>query len=207
MKKYIILILVFLVFLGQSNAAYQPDINKIDNLATDGLSGVSNSLAYRVEEIEKHFHNREKWFGVAASPSGETHVADRMGPGIAPFALVSGNDDFGSWVQILGSSDTPVVAGMVSFDAHRFLVTTTDSTAVFKVQVIAGESADLAALVSAETFTEAPYVSATNNADSGIGDIMSSRVLTGVKVWARCICIGQNAKTINAYFGLHEYEG
>ena len=31
----------------------------IDTVAVDGLSGVSNSLAYKVHEIEKHFHNSE----------------------------------------------------------------------------------------------------------------------------------------------------
>ena len=49
-----------------------------------------------VLEHDEHFHTNEKWMGVAAVPSGETHVADRMGPSIAAFALVSGNDDFGA---------------------------------------------------------------------------------------------------------------
>lgn len=180
---------------------------KLDDETTEGLSGTSNSLAYRVEEIEKHLHNQEKWLGAAAAASGETHVADEMGPGIAPFAFLSGNDAFGSWVQILGSSDTPIKAAQVKFDAHRFLVTSTDSTEVFHMQVAAGESADLAAAITAKNYTSFPYIAPTNNNDSGISDIMTSRVPAGVKVWARVICIGQNAKTINAYFGIHEYEG
>ncbi len=90
-------------------------------------------------ETETHFHNHEKWFGAAAVASGETHVADRLGPGISPFALVSGNDAWGNWVQILGSSDTPVRAGMALYDAHRFMVTTTDSTAPFNIQFVEGE--------------------------------------------------------------------
>ncbi len=142
-------------------------LDKIDSFATDGLAGVHNSLAYRVHEIEKHLHNDEKWFGVAASASGETHIADRMGPGIAAFALLSGNDAFGSWVQILGSSDTPVLAGRVKFDIHRILVTTTDSTTVFLVQFVVGESAGIAAKLSAEDYTEAPYIASTNRSDSG----------------------------------------
>lgn len=49
---------------------------KIDNRAVDGLLGVNNSLAYKVHEIEKHFHNQEKWCGVAAIADAELHVAD-----------------------------------------------------------------------------------------------------------------------------------
>ena len=184
-----------------------PEVSKIDSEAVDGLLGVGDSLAYKTEEIESHLHNREKWFGLAAVPSGETHRADRMGPSIAPFAIVSGNNAFGSWVQILGSSDTPVKSGYLYFDAHRFMVTTTNSTEPFLIQTVAGESATIAASLAAENFSEYPYIAATNANDAGIAQIMTSRIPTGTKVWCRCICIGQNAKTINGYFGIHEYVG
>lgn len=188
-------------------AKYSVNTQKIDDQATLGLLGTNNSLAYRAHEIERHLHGREKWFGVAVTPSGETHVADRMATSNAAFAVVSGNDVFGSWVQIMGSSDTPVTAGSVKFDAHRYLVTTTDSTATFIIQIVSGESAGIAAKLSAEEFTEVPYIAPTNSNDAGINDVMSARVLTGEKVWARCRCIGQTTKTINFYFGIHEYEG
>lgn len=162
----------------------------------------TEQLAYA---IEKHIHAHEKWFGAAAVASGETHVADRLGPGIAPFALLTGNDAYGNWVQVMGSSDSPIEVGMVLMDAHRILVTTTDSTEAFAVQFVIGESADIAALIAVEDMTEFAYISATNNADSGISEIKSKRIASGTKVWARAICIGQNAKTINIYVGVHEY--
>lgn len=181
---------------------------KIDNLAVDGLAGVSNSLSYRVEEIEKHFHNREKWFGAAAVASGETHVADRMAGGISPFQLVAGNDDFNAtWTQVLGSSDTPVASGSLFFDSHRFMVTDTNSTNAYIIQIVGGESADIAAKILSEEFSEFPYISGTNNNDSGISDAMSSRVEVGLKVWARCCCIGASGTTIDLYYGIHEYVG
>lgn len=184
-----------------------PGDGKIDGQATDGLLGVSNSLAYRVEEIEKHSHNREKWCGLATAVSGETHVADRMAGGINPFQLTAGNDDFGPWVQILGSSDSPVTSGGVKFDGHRFMVIDTNSTNPYIVQIATGESAGLAAKIAAEEFTEAPFISATNNNDSGISDIMSIRVDVGEKVWARCACIGSSGSTFSFYYGFHEYIG
>jgi hypothetical protein len=179
----------------------------IDRIATRGLTGVNNSLAYRVHEIERHLHGNEKWFGLAAVPDAEVHRADRMAGNIQPFALLSGNSDFGNWVQILGSDDTPVEAAGVEYDLHRVLITGTDSTVQFIVQIVSGESAGIAAKIAAEDFTEFPYISATNNNDSGISDIMAKRVVAGEKIWARTCCIGQDAKTINCYFGLHEYEG
>ena len=167
--------------------------------------GLLRQIEQEVYQIEKHLHAHEKWMGAAAIPNAEIHVADRMGPGIAPFALLTGNDAYGNWLQVMGSSDSPIEAGMVRMDAHRVLITTTNSTEAFAVQFVIGESAGIAALIAAEDMTEFAYISATNNADSGISEIRSKGIASGTKVWARAICIGQNAKTINLYVGLHEY--
>jgi hypothetical protein len=182
-------------------------ISKIDDKPVNGLLGAQNSLSYKVEEIEKHLHNREKWFGAAAAPVDETHIADRLGGSTSAFTVTAGNNDFGAWIQVLGSSDTPVQSGMTQLDAHRFMVTSTNSTSPYIIQIAAGESAQLAALVAAEAFTEVPYVAATNNNDSGISDVMSSRIPVGSKIWVRCACVGQNGTTITAYYGIHEYQG
>lgn len=182
-------------------------IKKIDDEATEGLSGTPNSLAYRVEEIEKHFHNREKWLGIAAVADAELHVADRMVGTTAPFVLTAGNNDFGAWVQMLGSTDTPVSSGMTKFDIHRFIVTDTNSVLPFIIQVVGGESADIAAKLAAEEFTEAPYKASSNSIDTGIEDMMSNRLPVGTKGWARCACIGGNGTTLSVYAGIHEYVG
>ena len=85
--------------------------HKIDDLATAGLLGVVNSLAYRVHEIERHLHSGARWFETAAVPDGEVHVADSIGSGAGAFQIDAGNDTWGAWVQVLGSEDTPTVAG------------------------------------------------------------------------------------------------
>lgn len=171
----------------------------------DDVGDKVDVVEQEVYEVEKHLHNFEKWFGVAAAPSGETHVADRLGGTILPFALVSGASDFGSWVQVLGSSDTPVRSGMTKFDLHRCIITDTDSTALFNIQIITGESAGFAAKLLAEDFDEFPYISASNNNDSGISDVIDSRCVVGEKVWMRTACVGQSGKTISLYPGIHEY--
>ena len=94
------------------------DLKKIDEQATDGLLGTSNSLAYRVHEIERHLHSGGRWFEAAAVPDGEDHVADRIGSGAGAFEIDAGNDTWGDWTQILGADDTPTVAGKTHFDPH-----------------------------------------------------------------------------------------
>ncbi len=180
---------------------------KIDGAATDGLAGTANSLAYRVHEIEKHHHSHEFWFGLANSPSGETHRGDLIDASVAPFVLTAGNNAYGNWVQIIGSGDTPIQADYAKFDLHRFLVTTTNDTNIYNIQIANGESAGLAAKITAKDFTSVSYIAATNNNDSGINEMMMPRYSAGDKMWARCICVGQDAKTISVYFGIHEYAG
>lgn len=129
-----------------------------------------------------------------------------MDGAIQPFQLVAGNNTFGNWVQVLGSSDTPIQAGKTRFDLHRVLVTGTNSTRTFIIQIISGESADFAAKLTAEDFDEFPYISSSNNNDSGISDIIDKRGHAGDKVWMRCADVGGNGTNINLYIGLHEYD-
>lgn len=183
------------------------ETQKIDSAATSGLSGVYNSLAYRVHEIEKHFHGYEKWFGSAAIPAGETHNADLINGASSVFTLTSGNSDWGAWLQLLGSSDTPAVTSKKYFDPHRIEVRTTSSTAPYFIQLVSGESAGLAANIAAGLYTIFPYTAASMANDSGPAEMMFPRIAAGTKLWARTLCIGENAKTITFYIGIHEYEG
>ncbi len=59
-------------------------VAKIDDAETLGLSGAHDSLAYRVNEVEHHFHVKERWFGLANTPSGEDHRGDPIGTTVTP---------------------------------------------------------------------------------------------------------------------------
>jgi len=182
------------------------DIAKIDELATDGLLGVHNSLAYRVHEIEKHLHSAGSWFGKAVTPSGETHVADRVGTGVDAFQLDAGNDDWGSWVQVLGSTDTPARAGNVKFDPHEIVIASAERIGIYFIQMTRGDSG--AAGLAAGTYTELVYASDRTGARaSGITEVQTGRATAGDKLWARCLCIGKNTATIDLFVGIHEYVG
>jgi hypothetical protein len=178
--------------------------DKIDGASTDGLSGSSNSLAYRVHEIEKHFHSPEFWFGAAAVPSGETHVADEVAGGISPFQATSGNDDWGSWVQIFGTADGGSMAaeGYVKVDMHEILISGASSnTGVYALQFGRGESG------SQEIVTTVMFKPISNQVDSGPVAVMMARQDIPAKGWCRILCIGENAKTVDFYIGIHGYVG
>ncbi len=159
-----------------------------------------------VLEIENHIHNFEKWFGLAGTPAAETHRADRMDGVIAAFTLTAGDNDFGDWLQVLGSSDTPIKVGKTKFNLHRIMVVTTNSTRPFIVHVVTGESAGIAAKLIAEDFNEFPYIAATNSIETGITELIDKRIDVGEKVWMRCADVGGNGTTLELYIGIHEYD-
>lgn len=184
------------------------ETNKIDNVAVDGLSGFKDSLAYKVNEIEKHLHNNNKIYGLAGTPSGETHRADRITLKPEPFQADAGNDDWGSWLQIFGSSDTPLVAGQEFFDFNKVLVVSHErNTTVYVVQIACGESAGLATKLIAEDFTEQDLVTGGGSTETGPIVIQNSRFAAGDKVWVRIWAKGANTGTLDFYPGIHEYVG
>lgn len=180
------------------------EIEKIDSSASGGLTGTSDSLAYRVHEIERHLHSGGRWFEKATTPSGEAHVADRIGDGAGSFQIDADNDDWGEWVQIFGSSDTPTVSGKTHFDPHEILIESTERIATYFIQFTRGDSGD--AGLAAGTYTELVIGSDTNRF-KGITRVQTGRAPAGSKIWARCKCPGENTATLNFYIGIHEYEG
>ena len=144
----------------------------------------------------------------AAVPNGEVHVADRIGATATSktaFTITSGNDTWGSWTQILGSGDTPVVAGGVKYDLHRILVLVANTVAPYFIQVAFGATGDGA--VTANTFSSLVINPASNTDKTEALPFMSRRQAAGTKAWMRCWCVGNNAKTLTVMFGLHEYKG
>jgi len=155
-------------------------------------------------EIETHIHSYERWFEKASSPNGEIHVADEVGSGAGPFQIDAGNDTWGSWVQILGSNDTPVQTGKVAFDLHRIEVENTERNETYFIQFGIGDSG-AAALIN-DTYSDIVFTPLSNQLDGGPNELQMPKVAAGNKVWARCKCAGQVTATIDFYVGLHEYD-
>lgn len=176
------------------------------NAAVSGLGGIEDSLGYRIGEVDRHNHNYERWFGLSGSPSGETHRAQRIGTTSTAFQMDAGNNTWGNWLQILGSSDTPAVAGMVKYDLHRLAVTAVERTnAIHFVQL--GYGASGAAALTANTYTEFIFEPTVVQGRVAPVDIISRRQDAGTKAWVRCWVVGQDTGTVDFFIGLHEYDG
>ena len=175
-------------------------------LVTSGHSTIysNGEFVYKVIETATHFHSYERWFGAAASPNGETHVADRINKDITAFQADAGNDDWGNWLQILGSEDTPAVAGKAEFDLHRIYIKAVERTSLHLIQIGLGTSG--AAALSANTYTEFVYTPASVTAEETPLDIQIDDVDAGTKVWIRICVPDSDTGTMDFYIGIHEYD-
>ncbi len=166
------------------------------------LNGETAELR-EIQEVERHLHNRERWAGAAAVPSGEAHVADF--DVMTPFQPDAGDDTFGAWGQALGSSDTPIVTGMTRFDPHKLFITAAErNTAIHRIQVAWGASG--AAAFSAGDYTEVMFKPPGAAFISTPIGLKAKRQLSGTKVWVRIWAAGQNTGTLDMFLGIHEYE-
>jgi hypothetical protein len=191
------------------------DSGKIDSRATNGLAGASNSLAYRVHEIEKHFHNREFWFGLHSSVSAGVNEGEEGS--VTPFTSVIGTGEtWGAWIPLLGTSDTPAQVGYVKFDIHRLLINnllnggSDPNKQIHLIQL--GWGATGAAALSAGDITN--VVSAPErDGKAGPVDIMIPRIATTTKVFLRHRVVDNGAFTdvdecsMEFFIGIHEYAG
>lgn len=193
----------------QPYSAANDSLKAIDRITSVGLLGASDSLGYRVTEIERHMHSWERWMGLSNAPSGETHRASTMNTytalaPVAPFPLAAGDDSWGSWVQILGSSDTPVIGTHKSYDIHKVAFNANSKAGAYVIQIGFGTSA--AQALSDGTFSgvvaEFDAINFQNDTT-----FQMERVAAGTKAWARCLCPGNTTGTLKFYFGIHEYEG
>lgn len=164
--------------------------------------GLDNKILNEAETINFHFHNRERWLGVAAVPVGETHVADT--DSMTGFQIDAGNDAWGSWVQIVGSEDTPVITGMTKVDMHRIMVTDVEIKKVItRIQFAGGEDPDAEVATVNGNYTEI-IVTPDNDGKQDAYDIKIPRFPTGIKGWARCWIKGTDTGTIDFFIGIHE---
>jgi hypothetical protein len=183
--------------------------NKIDSEATLGLTGTSNSLSYRVHEIERHIHSSGRWFGTAETPTA-THFADRIGAtGLSAgepdaFVIDAGNDTWGNWVQLFGSDDTPANAGKTYFDPHEMVINAAERAATYFIQI--GRGASGAATLAAGTYTEL-VLDTVSRSGGNIISVQSGRAPAGNLLWARCMSPGNDTGIFSFYMGIHEYEG
>jgi len=168
------------------------DNQRIDSLATSGLTGVSNSLAYRVHEIEKHFHNSGHWYG---KDPGDTFLLEN---GLVSWQLTAGaGGAFGNWVQL--SNGDEITSGP-KYDPHLLMVTQASAAGkLYYIQLGTGAGGSQEAIT-----TCAFYPSATLRQTPV--EVICTRVNKTDLLWARSCCETDGATT-SFVIGLHIYAG
>lgn len=84
---------------------------KIDGAAVLGLAGTADSLAYKVHEIEKHFHNTGRWYGFSSNNLSEGALTS--------FQVTAGNAARGTELLVYTGTGLPDT----KFDFHAMKVT------------------------------------------------------------------------------------
>jgi hypothetical protein len=187
-------------------------IAKIATADSGGMLATADSLAYHAHVTRRAVNHYERWFAKAASASPETHVADNVGnTGTAAFQIDGGagaGGSWGDWVQILGSSDTPI-AGEATYAKYNlqkiFISDTQEDNSVYFVQFGFGTSG--AAALLAGTYSELVYKSSGTGAEEVVYMIRARRQAAGTKAWARAWCVGKNTGTMDFYLSIIQYEG
>jgi len=190
----------------QLKEALARNIVKIDESAADGLGGaVEDSLAYLVEEIDRHFHVRERWWGAAETPS-ETNAIDVNVN--RPFVAISGNNVWGTAIPILGTGDDVGIGDDPYFDPHRVLFVDFNGNATaWRVRFIwgTGTSADA---ITAGQWSEIMVINAVAGPFAvGVpSEIKHVRIAVGLKMWAQVWNV-TNVAELDFFYGTHSYEG
>lgn len=190
------------------NGAIFVETEKIDNAPVDGLDGTPDSLGYKIEEIEKHFHNHEHWRGKLAVQTGTDWFDDNID---TPFRAISGPNSYGADANdealVIGSADTPISAGMVKYDPYRISIAALSTDTEWKLRMIYG-TGTMAEAITAEQFSEVMAINIVAGSKSGGTplDFRMPRLDIGTKVWLQAWNATDNA-TCDFFVGVHEYTG
>ena len=179
------------------NPATFIDAAQIDEAAVAGLVGTENSLAYKVEELNKTLLNRCRWFGKSADQSGNDWAAQ----GLTPYTLVSGDNTWGDWAKLVGSADVPLTVGYTRYTINQIGLLSAAEEAAFLVQFV-WDATDAATGLAAGNYTETMVLSKES---SNFGaEVVMPRIPVTDKMWARCWAV---EGTLEVFIGLKEYEG
>ena len=201
----------YIQIIDGSTRLYHIDLSLLDLILELNSFNMEilNNIYHETREVAYHFHNVERWFGEAVTPVGEKHRADLVSEYtnlnvINPFQVDAGNDNWGAWVQIIGSEDTPEKTGSIKFDFHEVQFVASGATNAPSFLMLAwGRTGNGA--YAAGNYTIVPYLTPTNQAAESPADFMCPRIAVGTKVSARCLAMGENTMTLDFFAGIHEY--
>lgn len=176
----------------------------IKEKATEGLSGIPDSLSYRIAVCEVHMHSRHRILGLSSSPgSGRVASIDTLDP----FVFTSGNNQYGNFVQILDENDTPVLPDKKYFDIHEYIINDLSNANPFKFQLaFCFGSETPAQAIALNQFTEEIVRSNGTGNDRGNNRMGMPRLPVGTRCYVR-VWNQTNSATMKLWFSIHEYVG
>jgi hypothetical protein len=176
--------------------------NKIEDEATLGLLGTSNSLAYRIHEMERHVHSNERWASKLAVPAANRVTTT----GMTPFIIASGANAYGVAVQVMDIADAVgLFPGAVKYDLHRLFISDLDHTTPYRLRISYGTGTQPDA-VAAGQYSEVMWRSDNVNSDRAPITVQMRRIDAATKSWIE-IWNATNGSEMDLYTGLHFYEG
>ena len=188
------------------------DVNKIDAEALDGLAGVSDSLGYKVHEIEMHLHSAGRWFGCTAAGAGPGLITS-----LTPFEVTSSASalTYGTAVEIFdGTEDFDLHYTPTHTDPHRIFISGVTATGIYKIRLANSQwtgSADtyatMADAITANKYTEFLLKVDSTKADAISAPVQTGRMMVGSTLWAQVMHTEASAETVSFFIGCHGYSG
>jgi len=129
----------------EDTASIEADTTKIDDAAILGLAGTADSLAYKVHEIEKHFHNSEQVFGNNVNFMGaDTPIK---------FTVVGGDNAWGTELMIHDGTVIESGSAVKKMDINTLYVVST--SAANKISIVEFLSGTAGTAIADITLTDA----------------------------------------------------
>ncbi len=169
------------------------------------ISDLGPSDRALLEKIDEEAHTPEEFCGANASPVFPTTAADSDTK--TPFVLTGGNDTWGAWLHMIGSTDLPVRTGKVAFDIHEVFISSVSTASAGKIQ-IGWDLTTSSVILANETYSSVMF------RPSGVGVNLSAvpvglrmpDVPVGTLIFGRCWVFDENGATVSVFLGDHEFD-
>ncbi len=196
MKKILVILIAFLV---TSTSAFA------DNWNTQAIQDTLSKALAEALEVERHFHAHERLIAKHQAPTG-TVKADTSATAFYTWDFTAAGDStFGTALQILGSDDTPIIAGMTKYDFGKVMITVVNSNTLYKMRIYCGATVGVAEATG--EITDIWFRGDDTNPQQAHPveiELKMKRHDAGSLIWV-AIANATGAQTASAVFAIHEY--
>jgi hypothetical protein len=157
-----------------------------------------------VNELSEHWHNNQRVFGLR-DPQTATLWADPAT--LLPYTVTSGNDTWGTAIQVIGTGDLPLQDNKLTFDAGKLYVDGAGEDSPYRIRLIYGPDNSGDAIARGD-YTESIFkfdsLAPTFTAANPVFILMPILRSGVIKVWAQT-WNATDAATLNFFVEFHEY--